>query len=72
MKDGSMRIELKPATVEKIEKLSGEKMTTRCDRVVNKALDAANQNPSPEKDQENNQADCLNDDCKEELTKNAS
>jgi len=35
-----MRVELKPDTVERIEKLAGQKMTTRCDRVIKKALDA--------------------------------
>lgn len=34
-----MRIEIKPETVEKIEQATGEKMTTRCDKVVNKLLE---------------------------------
>jgi len=49
MQDGSMKIILKPNTVEKIEELAKEKMTTRCDRVVNKALDAAMQKTPDEK-----------------------
>lgn len=43
-----MRIELKPPTVERIERLAGQKMTTRCDRVINKALDTVEGTPSNE------------------------
>jgi len=41
MEDSEMRVILKPRTIAKIEKLAGQKMTTRCDKVINKALDAA-------------------------------
>ena len=34
-----MRVELKPDTVERIEEITGKKMTTRCDRAINEALD---------------------------------
>jgi len=34
-----MRVELKPETVERIEEITGKKLTTRCDRVINEALD---------------------------------
>ena len=39
MEKGSMRIELKAETISKIEKITGERLTTRCDRIINKALD---------------------------------
>ena len=45
-----MRIELKPHTVERIERLAEQKMTTRCDKVINKALDAIEQKPTDEPD----------------------
>lgn len=45
-----MRIELKPDTVERIERLAEQKMTTRCDKVINKALDAIEQKPTDEQD----------------------
>ena len=34
-----MRIDLKPKTVDRIEAITGQKMTTRCDRMISKALD---------------------------------
>jgi len=34
-----MRIELKSGTIERIESITGKKMTTRCDRAINEALD---------------------------------
>ena len=34
-----MKIVIKPSTIEKIEKLSGQRMTTRCDAVINMTLD---------------------------------
>ncbi len=43
-----MRIELKAPTVERIERLAGQKMTTRCDKVINKALDAVEEKPTDE------------------------
>lgn len=36
-----MRVELKPETVSRIEELTGQRMTTRCDRIINQALDIA-------------------------------
>ena len=36
-----MRVILKPATIRKIERMAKERLTTRCDKVINKALDAA-------------------------------
>jgi len=33
-----MRIELKPDTIERIESITGKRMTTRCDRLINEAL----------------------------------
>ena len=59
MQDGSMKIILKPNTVEKIEELANEKMTTRCDRVVNKALDAAMQNSTEENNPQNSETESL-------------
>lgn len=44
MQNGSMRIELKPDTIDRLEDLTGEKMTTRCDKVINMALDMAEEN----------------------------
>ena len=45
-----MRIELKPDTVSRIEELTGTKMTTRCDRVINQALDIADNKTSENSD----------------------
>ena len=36
-----MRVELKSGTVERIERLTGARMTTRCDKIINQALDIA-------------------------------
>jgi len=36
-----MRIELKSSTVDRIQQLTGQRMTTRCDRIINQALDIA-------------------------------
>jgi len=36
-----MRVELKPETVSRIEGLTGQRLTTRCDRIINQALDIA-------------------------------
>lgn len=63
-----MRVQLKANTVERIEELSKEKMTTRCDKVINKALDAAMKNDSTE-NQKDAQADCLCPNTKQELEK---
>lgn len=43
MKDdfGSMRIVLKLDTIKRIEKLAGQRLTTKCDKVINKVLDEA-------------------------------
>lgn len=41
-----MRVELKPNTVSRIEELTGQRMTTRCDRVINQALDIADNKAS--------------------------
>ena len=41
-----MRVELKPETVSKIEELTGQRMTTRCDRIINQALDIASNKTS--------------------------
>ena len=45
-----MRVELKPETVSRIEELSGQKMTTRCDKVINQALDIADDKTSENSD----------------------
>lgn len=34
-----MRIFLKPGTVKKIEEVTGQHMSTRCDRIINKLID---------------------------------
>jgi len=39
-----MKILLKPHVVRKIERMAGQKMTTRCSSVVDKALDNAIKN----------------------------
>jgi len=41
-----MRVELKPETVSRIEELTGQRMTTRCDRIINQALDIADNKTS--------------------------
>lgn len=45
-----MRIELKPETVERIEGITGKKMTTRCDRAINKALDIVDDKTAEKED----------------------
>jgi len=45
-----MRVELKPDTISKIEELTGQRMTTRCDRIINQALDIAGNKTSESSD----------------------
>ena len=45
-----MRVELKPQTVERIEEITGKRMTTRCDRLINEALDVTEENSVDEEE----------------------